>query len=113
MELCLTGQANMKRVSMAIALAVFAVPCIASTESVTQALRAPGAGVETAPVQEVDDASAARVAVDRAASGRVTFTGAIVMPAGGAHPGQPLIHRSHVVQTIRGDRFMVLEVTYR
>lgn len=100
----------MKRVSMAIALAVFAVPCIASTGHVKQA---PGAEAGATPAQVVGDAGAARAAVGRAATGRVTFTGAIVMPAGGAHPGQPLIHRSHVVQTIRGDRFMVLEVTYR
>lgn len=103
----------MKRVFLAVALAILAVPCIASTGNVAQALRASGAEAETMLAPRVGDATAEKVAVNGGASGRVTFTGAIVMPAGGAHPDQPLINRSHVVQTIRGDRFLVLEVIYR
>lgn len=43
----------------------------------------------------------------------LTFTGAVVMPAGGAHPSQPIISRQVVVQTISKTDFRVLEIAYR
>ncbi|TAN07882.1 MAG: hypothetical protein EPN36_00580 [Rhodanobacteraceae bacterium] len=43
----------------------------------------------------------------------MTFTGAVVMPAGGAHPIRPVVSRQMVVQTIRKTDFRVLEIIYR
>ncbi|MGH8184226.1 MAG: hypothetical protein ACREPH_11270 [Rhodanobacteraceae bacterium] len=43
----------------------------------------------------------------------LTFTGAVVTPAGGAHPFRPVVSRQVVVQTIRKTDFRVLEIVYR
>lgn len=43
----------------------------------------------------------------------LTFTGAIVAPAGGAYPFRPVISRQVVVQTISKTDFRVLEIAYR
>ncbi|HKT41219.1 MAG TPA: hypothetical protein VJQ86_02585 [Rhodanobacteraceae bacterium] len=43
----------------------------------------------------------------------LTFSGAIVAPAGGAYPIRPVISRQVVVQTISKTDFRVLEIAYR
>ncbi len=43
----------------------------------------------------------------------LTFTGAVVAPAGGAYPIRPVISRRVVVQTISKTDFRVLEIVYR
>lgn len=43
----------------------------------------------------------------------LTFTGAVVMPAGGAHPFSPIISRQMVAQKIHETDFRVLEIVYR
>ncbi len=49
----------------------------------------------------------------RAGAETLTFTGAVVAPAGGAHPIRPVISRRVVVQTISKTDFRVLEIVYR
>lgn len=41
------------------------------------------------------------------------FVGAVVTPAGGAHPDRPVVSRQTVQQTIHATDFRVLEIVYR
>ena len=93
------------------ALATFMAPAIANSE------RSPLAGRFAGHTPDVSGAisPAGSQATGSATTepGRLKFIGAVVTPAGGAHPGRPIVSRQVVEQTIHQTDFRVLEIVYR
>lgn len=106
----------MSHLLLAVALAAFMAPAVAAGDN--SSLSRLAAGVIAGRVSAAG-ASAAVSVVPMAANGgsngagKLEFAGAVVIPAGGAHPVQPLVERREVVQTIGSDDYHVLEIVYR
>jgi hypothetical protein len=102
---------------LAAVLVAFAVPAIADTDNTS--LARPPARILINSVQQSGAGGAIASAVPMTSgsagtgAGRLAFAGAVVTPAGGAHPDQPVITRREVVQTIRKGDYRVLEIAYQ
>lgn len=99
---------------LAIALAAFVVPAIAEADSPSLA-RLPSDGAAAGLSSWETAAIVSKIPPGIAATGtrRMDFVGAVVTPAGGAHPDRPVVSRQTVQQTIHATDFRVLEIVYR
>lgn len=103
----------MGRLLLAAVLVAFTAPAIAESDSALLAHPPPrNAAVERSP-----DAGGAVIPPVAPATGnaihRVGFLGAVVLPAGGAHPVQPVIRVREIVRRTGDGDYRVLEVVYR
>lgn len=99
---------------LAAVLVAFMAPAMAETDSALFARTLPeGTAVGRASDARGAATQAATLATVGARPRRLMFAGAVVAPAGGAHPARPVIRMLEAVQTISKSEFRVLEVVYR
>lgn len=98
----------------AVMLVVLVTPAIAATDSALPARPPPAAaaGVDASDASGAPLHRVVQIAAD-VPPRRLQFTGAVVVPAGGAHPDQPVIGMHESVRTIGKRMFRVLEVVYQ